>query len=202
MFLKALRYLALAAVVAVPIMFANAQVFATFTPEQDHPRFSVYTGYSFMRPGGTVFGNDLPKSYWGTDVSGTYFFSRHWGATFDWTGQWYDEQPDGHAITTLMAGPVFRLPMKRLVPFAHAEIGKYNVRGLNDIYPSNLIDDKPFHNLGIQAGGGADFALAHGVSLRLIEVDYFYAHRFPNFGLQLNSTRLTSGLVWNFGSTK
>jgi hypothetical protein len=46
------------------------------------------------------------------------------------------------------------------------------------------------------AGGGADVTLTRHVSLRAIQVDYFYTH-FSGAGQ--NNLRIQSGLVWRFG---
>jgi len=58
--------------------------------------------------------------------------------------------------------------------------------------------------LGILAGGGVDVALFHRLSLRLFEADYQYARNDYDPGLRttLNGARLSTGLVWRFGSVE
>ena len=58
--------------------------------------------------------------------------------------------------------------------------------------------------LGVLAGGGLDVALFHRLSLRLFEADYQYARNDYDPGLRttLNGARLSTGLVWRFGSVE
>jgi outer membrane protein OmpA-like peptidoglycan-associated protein len=58
------------------------------------------------------------------------------------------------------------------------------------------------NNYGIIAGGGVDVAIVRHVSLRLFQADYEYAqHEYgPLLQPTLSGVRLSTGLVWQFGS--
>lgn len=174
-------------VLLVVVMFASVLV----GQERPPSRVDIFTGYSWLHPGYDRFvpnaQNNIAKGF---TVSGTYFFSRNLGFTIDSGNHFGCCCP---RIFTVEAGPTVRFPTQHLVPFLHAMAGLNRMELLAPFGDSN--------KLGIIAGGGLDVPVLRHMSIRLIQADYEYAHH--NYGVlqpRLDGVRLSTGLVWQFGS--
>lgn len=164
---------------------------AALAAQEPPSKVDVFTGYAWLYPGGRLLGARIPNIPTGAAVAPTYFFNRNFGLGLD-AGAHFCCNPN---IYTLQAGPVVRWPGEHVTPFIHAMVGahKMNFSGIgSDI------------GLGVLAGGGLDVALFHRLSLRLFEADYQYARNDYDPGLRttLNGARLSTGLVWRFGSVE
>lgn len=155
-------------------------------------KVDIFTGYSWLHGGYSTYiptaQENIDKGY---TVSGTYFFNRNFGMGIDWGNHRGCCCPQ---IYTLTAGPTIRFPIKRVTPFVHALAGMHRMN-----LPTPFGSDS---NWGIIAGTGVDVRIAKHVSLRLVQADYEYAQHDYGRLLQpsLNSVRLSTGLVWQFGA--
>ncbi len=154
-------------------------------------KVDIFTGYSWLDGRYSTY---IPTAQEHIDrgytVSGTYFFSRNFGIGVDWGNQRGCCCPQ---IYTLTAGPTLRFPIKRVTPFVHALAGAHRM----DL-PTPFGHDT---NWGIIAGTGVDVRIFKHLSLRLVQADYEYAkHDYgPLLQPSLNSVRLSTGVVWQFG---
>jgi hypothetical protein len=176
-------------------------------------RIDIFTGYSYLAPKGTVNtpganndGSALPVSYSAVNLgaigSVAYYFDRFVGLQFE-----MGAHPDGNndGFYTYQGGLIARYPgeLTGITPFIHALGGTAKVGG-----PYK----QPYtYGVALTAGGGVDYEtpfLHHHLALRLFQADYEYMH--VNFGPQspyptggranINAARLSTGLVFHFGS--
>jgi outer membrane protein OmpA-like peptidoglycan-associated protein len=165
--------------------------------QADQPsKVDIFAGYAFLRPGGKVNGASLRTITPGFNASTSYFMNRYAGVTLDGGAHFGDQA----TIGTLQFGPIVRLPLSRMTPFAHALIGLHR-EGI-----TGLGDD---NGLGLTVGGGLDLHVLPRLSWRMVEADFMYAHHnfrnptttpIPSILVNNNSARVGTGLVWHFGS--
>src|SRR4051812_6945608 len=131
-------------------------------------KVDIFTGYSYLDPGGKLNGTKLKSVPEGFNISTSYFLNKYGGVTLDGSGHFGDSVD----MSTLSFGPIVRIPMDQVTPFAHAMIG-WNRLGLTGIGDDNGLD--------LIAGGGLDLHVLPRVSFRLFQADYIYSHHhFPN----------------------
>jgi len=158
--------------------------------DQPVPKVDIFAGYSWMDPGGTIGTVKLPSVASGFGVTPTWNFNRVFGMSIDAEGHYGDL----YNLSTIMAGPRFKLRQEHFEPFIHGLVG------LHRISLSGLGTD---NRIGAVLGGGLDFPLTNRFSFRLIEGDYEWAHHgfFPVIPQIKNfqGARLRSGIIVNFG---
>jgi len=181
-------------------------------PEAPISRIDIFTGYSYISPkatvktslpDGTVLSSNMDSVDYGAIGSGAYYFNKYVGGQVEAGFHPQDKNDGGY---TVQGGIIFRFPVSGMTPFIHGLGGAAYWQG-----PYT----KPYTNLTSQwgpaltAGGGLDYNLPffnHRIGLRLFQADYEYFHinhgPQPTSGgrVNANSARLSSGLVWKFGS--
>jgi outer membrane protein OmpA-like peptidoglycan-associated protein len=173
-------------------LLAVATLASTLLGQENLPsRFDLFTGYSWLHPGYQTYVPNVQENIdKGFTVSGAYFFNRNIGLDIDSGNHYGCCCP---RIFTVEAGPIVRFPAGRVTPFVHALAGLHRM----ELRPP-FGDDNHY---GVIAGGGVDVRIMRHVSVRLFQADYEYAQH--NYGLlqpKLSGVRLSTGLVWQFGS--
>ncbi|MHB1021447.1 MAG: OmpA family protein [Acidobacteriaceae bacterium] len=181
-------------------------------PDSSISKADIFTGYSYYgthgenKPSAIKFSSiDL-----GAIGSFAYYFNKYAGAEAEFASH-PDGQNDG--LTTISAGPIFRLPLQDMTPFVHGLVGAARLGGPNS-------DMGGYHNpyrwgTALTLGGGLDYGLPffnHKLGLRLFQADYQYVH--ASFGpavapptggaiggrANLSSAQLSTGLLFHLGS--
>jgi outer membrane protein OmpA-like peptidoglycan-associated protein len=161
-----------------------------YAQDQEPSKVDLFTGYSYANPSTRVGNIDLKDMPAGFTVAGTYFFNKYAGFTLDGGGHFGDVTNAG----TVQIGPTFRFPTNSgVTPFIHGLIG------LHEMSISGLDSDA---GIGLTGGGGLDFHTKWPrINIRLIQADVQYAHHNPNGNrFDMVGARLSSGIVWRFGS--
>jgi hypothetical protein len=172
------------------------------------PRVEIAAGWSSWNPSGALSGISFGKIGVGSMYSGSYFFSRYWGAKFE--ADLYPESVnDGDQRYS--AGPVFRFPGPRTTPFVHALFGGTRLTGPN---APTLEGTGYFYNgcrwgAAMTLGGGVDYVIPqlHGrFALRILQADYerlrvYFGPLYPTSGgtASMNAISVSSGLVLRLG---
>jgi len=183
-------------------------------PEAPISRIDIFTGYSYIapkgnvqttQPDGTTFTGSPQAVNVGAIASGAYYFNKYVGGQIE-LGFHPQTGSNNDGGYTTQAGIIFRFPVQGMTPFVHGLVGAVDWQGP---------DNPPYTTLrstwgpALTAGGGLDYNLPffnHRIGLRLFQADYEYFH--VNYGPQpvyggranFNVPRLSSGLVWHFGS--
>lgn len=168
---------------------------SNYSDENQPSKVDIFAGYSYLNPGGSVNGVRLKGIDQGFTVASSYWLNKYFGGVVE-TGSHFGPNTD---ITTLTAGPTFRIPMEGLTPFGLATFG------INRNAPNFLPSATGF---GFVGGGGFDLNVIKRVSIRLIEAEYEYSHHnygFPGGSLNavrdnLSSAKVSGGLVFHFGT--
>lgn len=178
-------------------------------------RWDIFAGYSYWAPHGALQGTAADTTFRAINVgsiySGAYYFNRYAGAQLE-VGLHPETSNDGAATYSL--GPVFRLPLENMTPFAHALVGGARVTGANlpSIGGTGYFYNKCTWGPAITVGGGIDYQLPffeHHLALRLFQADYQYVHE--SYGpatatsggrANLDVARLSTGLVLHLGSVE
>jgi len=182
-------------------MFRNALSFvvlmlctvAAFGQDAQQPsKFDLFTGYSYTNPRTRIKGGfDLKDQPRGFNLSSTYFFNNWAGLTLDGGGHFGDAADMG----SVQFGPTVRFPnLSGVTPFIHGLIGLHEMSVAG--FDSNA-------GVGITGGGGLDFQTKWPrIAVRLIQADVQYAHHNLAVGNRFDmvGARLSSGLVWRFGT--
>jgi len=189
------------------LMFATTLVStAVFAQSDSNPKWDLFVGYQWLHPGIKVpapFGNPfnptpfaVPDMAKGFGSALTYNFDTHVGLEFDLGHNW----GDGNYETTASVGPRLMFRTEGANFFVHA-LGSYNRLGVSGLNSKN--------GIGAVLGGGMDLPIGKGLSLRLFEADFVWAHhnyadevspifsslRRPN----AEGVRLRTGLVFSWG---
>jgi outer membrane protein OmpA-like peptidoglycan-associated protein len=176
--------------ILVIILSFSATPFAQFPRQEIKPTFDVYGGFSGYNPGGKTNGVDFNHLNRGWSTAATVNFTRRY-ALFTEFGS-YSNSTVGSAHTYLV-GPRFTFHRGPFAPFAHIMMGAERMAPKGQ--PSNLTFVEAF-------GGGLDIAIAHRWSVRLFQADFVYATGHEPTKLAQNQffgTRVSAGLIWNFG---
>jgi len=142
-------------------------------------KVELFGGYSYMR-----FDSSPQVNLNGWELSGQYKFTNWLGGVADLGGDYGSLGGINASVHTFLFGPQISWP-SRVSPFAHVLIGgaHFSAGGLTDTSFSSAI------------GGGIDTKIAHGVSWRIIQGDYFLT-RF--LGSTQNNARISTGIVFRF----
>jgi len=182
-------------------------------------RIDLFAGYSYLAPHGNIQGQRYNAVNLGAIGSGAYYFNKYLGGEASMASH-----PDGpgDGFTTLNGGPIVRLPLANMTPFAHALVGTTRIGGPN--YNGFYANGAPGHfvnpyrwGTSLTVGGGLDYPLPflnHHLGLRLFQADYQYMH--ASFGTpntvpptssnieggraNINAVQLSSGLLYHIGS--
>jgi outer membrane protein OmpA-like peptidoglycan-associated protein len=178
---------------------------AAASSAQSPSKWDLFAGYSYLAPKGNIINNgtitDTAKS---VDccvvVSLARYFSNYVGVQVEG-----DFHKNGSNNTSVVhntfaggsGGVIFRYPTEDITPFVHALVGGESVS-------STYHTDNQW-GVVITAGGGLDYNtpwLNHRFSIRIFQADYQYAHvnMFPVVRGNFNMARLSTGLVFSFGS--
>ena len=105
---------------------------------------------------------------------------------------------DGLTLTTFVAGPRVRLPVKRLQTFGQALFGV--AHGSGSQFPSGNTLVSSANSFALDLGGGVDYSIGNRFSLRAVQLDYLRTN-LPNIlsGWQ-NNLRIGVGVTVRFGS--
>jgi hypothetical protein len=203
---------ALAFAALIPITLA-AQVKPAATGrapwDNSGSKWNIFVGYSYLDPNGKIAGTQLgaPGSTYGQINYGAIFsaaryFNRHLGVQIEADEHIQSEDfpiGDNNSSTNSndnfaggSAGVIYRLPMARITPFAHALVG-------SDLGGSPYNVDT--WGITMTGGGGLDYnapLFNHRLAIRIFQADYQFIHATSS---EVNAFRLSTGVVVHFGST-
>ncbi len=196
-----------AVIPTVLLLFATMLVSTpVFAQSDSNPKLDLFVGYQWLHPGITVpapFGNffnptpfNVPDMAKGFGSALTYNFDPHFGLEFDLGQNWGDNDYE----TTASVGPRLMFRTDSANYFLHA-LGGYNRLAVSGLSPHD--------GIGAVLGGGMDLSIRKGLSFRLFEADFVWAHHnyADDAGPQSSSlrrpnaegVRLRTGLVFNWG---
>ena len=179
---------------------------ATPPSDANFPRYDIYLGYSYFNSHGQLQPFNIPyKSITvGGIASGALFFTRHLGAEVSFVDHngTSDFGSDNDGFNSIMAGPIFRFPVKNFTPFVHVLGGGARIVGPNNDAPALFEHEPPTWGATLAAGGGLDYNTplwGHRLSIRLIQADFRYAH--ADFGTPYPLGVPVYGTPWLGGNT-
>lgn len=201
------------------------------SPAQDTQRFEAFGGYSFSHNSTLL---DATNNFSGWDTSSTVFLNRWLGLTADLSGHYGSQdvpviylqgQPYGKVNVaassyTYLFGPHVTYRRSRYAPFAEGLFGIHNPHHTYTLVeapdcqgcsapPVGHSSSGSYHGFAMAMGGGLDIALAHGISLRPVEIDYLLLREtaptiengnFVYHGTNNNTFRYSTGITFRFGS--
>jgi len=199
----------LARMAAVVALLCSIATFAA-AQEPPPPKVELFGGYSYIYPGGTVYGLQpgaltpvsslMESNPRGAGASLTYDFNRWFGLTLDTSIDWgsgeatFARRIDDVAFSNISIGPKFTYRTKHFSPFAEVLIGDHR------LMPDAFHDVDKF---GLMAGGGLDLDLSRHFALRLFRADFVYSnYRYVapgGPGTDIRGVRLQTGLNFMFG---
>jgi hypothetical protein len=210
------KVLALIFVLTCCSVFSSAQQQKPGVPD----KWDVFGGYSLSH-GYVANETPFPLTLNGGQASGTYYFTRHFGATAEFAA--YTDDADSITFHTqgYLFGPSGRFGFKngkyqRMSFFAHQLFGVTHISLKSDTDTTLTETTKPFTMV---SGGGMDFKLSRHISIRPLQMEYFEqqisvdsletpasvrtgARSFtsPDTGLKLSTDgfRYTAGAVFHF----
>jgi len=157
---------------------------------QDIPKIELFGGYSHLTAdlGNTSFNLD------GGEGSGVQNVNSWFGGMLDFATQFGTRNGFKVNSQQIMYGPVFSYrKSSAFTPSAHVLLGA--VRGSQGFAGISQSSTR----FGAAFGGSFDYKLSKAVSIRVIQADFLVT----NFlGTHQNSLRLSTGLVFTFGSLK
>jgi hypothetical protein len=177
---------------------------------QDNSKIEVFGGYQFLRAG-NVDGSDHGANASGWDTSATFNFTKHLGATADFSGSYKTTTVPGpfgsvgsytaafHAYTYTF-GPVVSLNSGGTYnPFVHALFGEAHLYPNGCVIFSGSPDEcgsGTYGGFAIMFGGGLDVRAGKSVALRVFQFDW--VHLPSQTGGENNNLRVSTGLVFLF----
>lgn len=191
------------ALLALPTL-VNAQ---TLRSDDTVPRWEWFIGYQWVNPGGNIpdgstppLAIKAPSSATGAGTNVSYNFTKNLSLEGNYGGNWHSGSV-GYKYNAFSVGPKLTYRGEGVNFFVHTLLG---VQRFNSDF------NKGTTGIAAILGGGMDIKLWEPVSLRLFEADYqlgrenFSAEVPPNDSSlrrqTYNGVRLTTGLVFNFGS--
>lgn len=200
-------------------LHAPAQASRTAAANGVGSRLDLYGGYGLWDPiDSDISGKYYPKLYnSNATASLSYYFSRHWGVQVEGSyfsrGRTLDANnvcneipcsPAGQRVYTAEIGPVYRYPIGRFIPFAHALGGGERMSGP---YLNRLTN-----GWGVTGGVGIDYVLPYfhnHIAIRPIQADFQYSQvdygplQLPaaavgGFGV-VTAIKLSGGIVFKLG---
>ena len=206
------------------IVFAMVLLSGTIALAQDH--FEVYGEYSYLRFNPTVFGLNS-RSFNGGGGGATLYFGKILGIKGDFMGYGSTSftktfsssviVPGGGVIPagtyntqgnmfTYLFGPVVRIPIPKITPFAEVLFGGSNTNGYVNLTNSiiaaggTLSKTPTQHPFTMAFGGGIDISVTKKISVRPGEIDYVlsrYSNPLTSTNNQ-NNFRYCGGIVFKF----
>ena len=192
---------------------------------QEIPKFEIFGGYSFLRVtqddnspivvtgsngsfDSTSANGFMASMAWNFDkkivglgIGAVGEFSRHTRVTnlsnlLNTPPQLGAQDPRvSGRVSTFLFGPRFTLRTETIEPFGHFLVGGAN--GSFDISVPGVSTGDSGTAFTFSAGGGLDIKFSRKILVRLVQADYL---RTPIQGSDLNSTRISTGLVYRIGS--
>jgi hypothetical protein len=165
---------------------------ASFSQAQEGKGFEVTGNYQYVRfnPGNGASGINCQ----GGSGTGAAYLTSSFGIVGEFGACKVTGLPSGasaHAMDYLFGPKVYFHAHGRVAPFVQALFGGERLSaGLSGVGSGST------NAFAAAVGGGADVTLTRHVSLRALQVDYFYTH-FG--GASQNNFRLQSGIVWRIG---
>jgi hypothetical protein len=209
----------LALVVLMPAI-SPAQSSGKSNSGHNPSKWDIFAGYSYLAPKGNVTtpssngSSTITAGYKAINVgglfSGAYFFNNHVGAQVEYGfHEWGISSGNGNPVgtrgnndgfQTVAGGLIGRFQSDNITPFIHGLVGGAYVNG--PYFQGNKWGPQ------LTAGGGMDYELPwldHRFAFRLFQADYQYTHvnfgpTFPGGRANINSARLSTGLVVHLGS--
>jgi outer membrane immunogenic protein len=185
------------------ILVAGIFALAPSAHAQDAPKWEIFGGYTYMRANIVVSGTQFNMN--GGSGSVAYNLNNWFGLVGDFgithsgtTGT----QPFSLNIYTYEFGPrVSWRNHTKLTPYGQVLIGGGHANGT--LYTSSLGSGlAPLgasNDFNFTAGGGVDWKINHGFSVRLAQAEYLHT-QFPNAHDNSQSNfRLSTGVVFSFG---
>ena len=169
---------------------------------QDTPKAEVSVGYSYVHsniinPGGCCFGMH------GGSGSVAYNFNDWFGLAADF-GAYHASNVKNSGldltVVTFLFGP--RISYRKqgpFTPYAQVLLGGGHAGG--SLYqPPPLAISGPHYALAMSLGGGLDLKVHPRVAIRLFQAEWLYTKFNNGVNDRQNSMRVTTGLVFRFGS--
>jgi len=191
------------ALLASPTL-VNAQ---TLRSDDTVPKWEWFIGYQWVNPGGDIPNGSTPplaikapSSATGAGTNVSYNFTKNLSLEGNYGGNWHSGNV-GYKYNAFSVGPKLTYRGDGVNFFVHTLFG---VQRFNSDF------NKGTTGIAAILGGGMDIKLWEPVSLRLFEADYQLGRE--NFSAEVppsdsslrrqtyNGVRLTTGLVFNFGS--
>jgi hypothetical protein len=179
---------------------------------QNNPKLEVFGGYQYQSVGGNL-GWQIGSPYSGWDTAVTFNFSKHLGATGDFSGNYHSGNFGGGPyythIYTYAGGPVYSFGSGgNFKPFVHVLFGGAHITtpimyGASPVYASQSGFTAMF-------GGGVDYKVKKSIAIRLAQFDWIYYYNkdlgdfiganssrgdSPNFA---DNVRISTGVVFRF----
>lgn len=173
------------------------------THAQDAPKWEIFGGYTYMRANIVVTGTQFNMN--GGSGSVAYNLTNWFGLVGDFgvthsgtTGT----QPFSLTVTTYEFGPrVSWRNHTKLTPFVQVLIGGGHAGG--SLYTSSLGSGlAPLgtsNDFNFTAGGGVDWKINHGFSVRLAQAEYLHTQFANANNNSQGNFRLSTGVVFTFG---
>jgi hypothetical protein len=170
---------------------------------QDAPKWEIFGGYTYMRANIVVTGTQFNMN--GGSGSVAYNLTNWFGLVGDFgvthsgtTGT----QPFSLTVTTYEFGPrVSWRNHTKLTPFVQVLIGGGHAGG--SLYTSSLGSGlAPLgtsNDFNFTAGGGVDWKINHGFSVRLAQAEYLHTQFANANNNSQGNFRLSTGVVFTFG---
>jgi outer membrane immunogenic protein len=170
---------------------------------QDAPKWEIFGGYTYMRANIVVSGTQFNMN--GGSGSFAYNLTNWFGLVAD-LGITHSgtvaTQPFSLTITTYEFGPrVSWRNHTKLTPYGQVLIGGGRATGTlyTNSLGSGLAPLGQSNDFNFTAGGGVDWKINHGFSVRLAQAEYLHT-QFPNAHNNTQSNfRLSTGVVFSFG---
>ena len=200
-------------IVATSVMpfFCGAQASPAGSSAPTPSKVDIYGGYGYLNPiNSDIYGQDYTPIYGGVVTGVTGYFNHSFGIQGEYSK--FPNSPD-YCFGAVQGGPVFRLPLGRLVPFAHVLGGEAQIGPSYNHSGSSIQCNWTWTVTG---GLGLDYvlptpALHNHLAIRPIEADFEYADE--NYGArtggpnsltggeaQITALRLSAGFVVRFGA--
>jgi hypothetical protein len=189
------------------IIFLTAAVSLGSAPAaqaQDAPKWEIFGGYTYMRSNIVVSGTAFNMN--GGSGSVAYNLSNWFGLVGD-VGVTHQgtvaAQPFSLTVTTYEFGPrVSWRNHSHLTPYVQVLFGGGHASGT--LYTSSLGTGlAPLganNDFNFSAGGGVDWKINHGFSVRLAQVEYLHTQFLNAVNNSQGNFRLSTGVVFSFGN--
>lgn len=161
---------------------------AALVSAQDYPKGEVFGGYQYMHS--DIFGTGFNFNGW--NASATANVNNWFGVTGDFSGNYKNESGGSLKVHTYMFGPTLTARHnERLQPFVHVLFG-----GVHASASAGGFGSASTNGFAMAAGGGVDGVVNNHIAVRVVQVDWLYAHvESTNFN---KNVRVSTGIVFRF----